>query len=324
MRSINGSNSIGRRHSCAGGKAFGATTIVDADTSVRGGLAGTMVPTVRLGPRVTTCLDDVAATLELATVRRFADGTFGAALVKDATGSELVLKALPQPELEPVWEVGASMAMRLHDRGYPSPRYAGIGATSTAVWSLQEYLPGTVMDRLTEAHARQLVALARRHDVDCGRRRPWRDDAIAVARQWLAGLPLEPRDADVLRSALDRGAKLELLDSTIVHGDFHHRNALVQDGQVSAVFDWEVASPGDWRFDLVMLEFGCLMRPKSCDPEAIDVVVNAVRQECPTGVARLMMACQVLRILSMTAVRAPAKTPILATRVLDALDERIR
>ena len=79
-----------------------------------------MAATVRPGRCGTTCLDDVAAILELAIVRWFADGTSGAALVTDASGGELVLKALPQPDPEPVWKVGASMARRLRDSGYPS------------------------------------------------------------------------------------------------------------------------------------------------------------------------------------------------------------
>ena len=268
---------------------------------------------------MSTCLDDVAAALDVPIVHRFADGVFGAALVRDSQGHTLVLKALPQPDLESVWTVGAAMAMRLREGGYPSPRYAGVGATPTAVWSLQERLPGRPVDRLTEAHARQLVALARRHEVDCGRRRPWRDDAIAAARGWLAEIALEPGDADVLRGALEKGATARLLESTIVHGDFHHRNSLVEGGRVTGVFDWEIAGPGDWRFDLVMLAFGCLMQPSSCEPDAIAVVTDAVRQACPDQVSELMMACQALRMLSMTAARAPAKTPLLGTRMLAAL-----
>ena len=265
------------------------------------------------------CLEDVAAALGVRLVQRFADGVFGAALVRDAQGQDLVLKAQPRPELEPMWATGAAMAAQLRADGYPSPRYEAVGRTEHAVWSLQEQLPGTVVERLTAPVASQLVGLARRHAVDCGRRRPWRDDAIAAARGWLAGLELAPDDATVLRAALDGGAGADLLETTIVHGDFHHRNALVDGDDVVGVFDWDLAGPGDWRFDLVMLAFGCRLQPAACDPGALDLVTDAVRTECPDEVIALMTACQVLRIASMTASRAPSRAPVLVSRMIRTL-----
>src|SRR4029453_12182303 len=111
------------------------------------------------------CLEDVAAELGLELVRRFSDGVFGAALVRDAEGQELVLKAQFQPDLEPLWTTGAAMAAQLRAGGYPSPRYTGVGRTRTehAVWSLQERLPGTVADRLTEPIATPRAALPPPH-----------------------------------------------------------------------------------------------------------------------------------------------------------------
>ena len=187
----------------------------------------------------------VAATLGLSIVRPFAQGTFGAVLVATAGGGELVLKTQADPALEPVWIVGAETAARLHDRGYPNPRILRVGATDAAVWSLQERLAGHLIRRLTPAHAAQLVALAARHETDSGRSRPWRDDAIATARGWLDTTPIDPTSARVLAAALDRGEGAEILGSTIVHGDFHHANALVEGEQVVGVFDWDIAGPGD-------------------------------------------------------------------------------
>ena len=67
----------------------------------------------------------------------------------------------------------------------------------------------------------------------------------------------------------------------VVHGDFHHGNALFEDDDTVAVFYWDIAGPGDWRFDLVMLAFGCLVRPRSCEPAAAALIIDAVRSECP-------------------------------------------
>ena len=170
--------------------------------------------------------------------------------------------------------------------------------------------------------ATELVGLARRHATDCGLRRPWRDDAIAAARGWLAGLEVDagdPGDAAALEAALDGGTEAELLETTIVHGDFHHRNALVDRDEVVGVFDWDVAGPGDWRFDLVMLAFGCRLQPAVCDPGALDLVTEAMRTECPDDVVALMTACQILRLASLSATRSPARAPVLVAKLTRAL-----
>ena len=138
----------------------------------------------------------VAAALGLSIIGPFAHGTFGALAVATADGEELVLKAQPDPTLEPVWATGAAMAAR-HERGYPNPRILRVGSTGAAVWSLQERLAGEVLRRLTLTHAAQLITLAGRHDIDSGRCRPWREDAIAAAREWLDSTPIDPTHARV-------------------------------------------------------------------------------------------------------------------------------
>jgi len=263
--------------------------------------------------------DQVISMLRLRLVRHFADGVFGAALVSDSRGQEWVLKVQPRPELETKWTTGAEMAALLHATGYPSPRYRDVGRTDQVVWSLQEPLPGTVVGHVTEPIATQLVTLARRHATDCGQSRPWRDDAIRSARGWLADIPLDGPDVAVLELALDRGAQAELLETTIVHGDFHHHNALTDGDGIVGVFDWDLAGPGDWRFDLVMLAFGCSIQADSCDPEALDHITTAMRNECPHDVLALMTACQILRIASMTFARKPARAPAIVSQLTKAL-----
>jgi aminoglycoside phosphotransferase (APT) family kinase protein len=257
------------------------------------------------GAEVDAQVRAVAEELDLAIIRPFTSGTFGAVLVATAGGQEQVLKTAADPALEPVWAMGAEVAARLHEQGYPNPRIVGVGATRTAVWSLQERLPGHVPHRLTATQAAQLLALAGRHNTDSGRRRPWRDDAIRAARRWLSETSIDPACAATLLAALDRGEGADILDHTVVHGDFHHGNSLIEDDDIVAVLDWDIAGPGDWRFDLVMLAFGCVVRPQSCEPAAAALIIDAVRSECPSDVAALMMACQVLRMTSMLAVRSP-------------------
>ena len=128
----------------------------------------------------------------------------------------------------------------------------------------------------------------------------------------------------MLAAVIDRGEGAGILQTTIVHGDFHHGNALVAEDEVTGVLDWEIAGPGDWRFDLVVLAFGCHISPGSCDPEAFALVTEAVRSQCPDDVAALMMACQVLRLASMTAARSPGRAATACARMVATLDPWLR
>jgi hypothetical protein len=271
------------------------------------------------GAEVDTVVRAVAAELGLAIIHPLTSGTFGAVLVATADGQKQVLKTATDLTLEPVWATGADMAARLREQGYPNPRVVGVGATPNAVWSLQEYLAGDVVHRLSPRQAAQLLALAGRHNTDSGRRRPWRDDAILAARGWLAEVPIDAASAAALAAALDGGESADMLDYTVVHGDFHHGNTLIKDDDIVAVVDWDIAGPGDWRFDLVTLAFGCVVRPRSCEPTAADLIIDAVRSECPADVAALMMACQVLRMTSMLAARSPETAPQACSRMVAAL-----
>jgi aminoglycoside phosphotransferase (APT) family kinase protein len=261
----------------------------------------------------------VAEELGLTIVRPFTFGIFGAVLVATADGREQVLKTAADLTLEPVWSIGAKVATRLHEQGYPNPRILGVGSTRTTVWSLQERVAGHVSHRLTATQAAQLIALARRHNTDSGQRRPWRDDAIRAARGWLADTSIDHASAATLAAALDRGEGVDLLDYTVVHSDFHHGNALVEDGDIVAVLDWDIAGPGDWRFDLVALAFGCVVRPRFFEPAAAALIIDAVRSECPSDVAAFMMACQTLRTTSMLAARSPETATQACSRMVTAL-----
>ena len=247
-----------------------------------------------------------AGVLGLRIVRRFDDSMFGAALVEGRGNEPLVLKASMDLALAPEWATGAAMAARLRDQGYPASAYTETGTTEQVTWSLQTVLPGTVPLMFTVGHAEQLIALACRHAMDSGMRRPW--DALArdAARRFLAALgPLPDRFDETLAGVLSDTEDLALSQTTIVHGDFHHRNLLVDNGRVTGVFDWDIAGPGDWRFDLVNLAFACQMYPRTCEPEALATVVAAVHEHCDAPTAAFLTACQTLRALSMLRERRP-------------------
>jgi aminoglycoside phosphotransferase (APT) family kinase protein len=74
----------------------------------------------------------------------------------------------------------------------------------------------------------------------------------------------------------------ELPSGDVVHVDFHHRNVLVAEGEVSAVIDWEGCRPGDASFDLVTLAFGLTVAEVSA--QAREAVWEEVcRRTVPTA-----------------------------------------
>jgi hypothetical protein len=88
---------------------------------------------------------------------------WGATLVTDQHGRELVLKTMQTELWVNVFTRGASLANRLRETGYPAPQYVRTGASHGATWSLQHVLPGDVPDAVSPAHMQQLLDLARRH-----------------------------------------------------------------------------------------------------------------------------------------------------------------
>ena len=229
---------------------------------------------------------------------------FGAALVEGRGEEPLILKASSDLQLAQEWAMGATMAARLRERGYPASDYVETGTTGEVTWSLQAVLPGRVPQVFTVGHAEQLIALARRHDTDAGDAQPWEELAREISLRALAEVgPLPDRFDEMLMSALDETA--DLAQSTIVHADFHHRNFLAVDDRVTGVFDWDIACPGDWRFDLVCLAFACQMYPKTCEPDALEVTIEAMHAHCNTPAAAFLTACQAVRALSMLRKRNP-------------------
>jgi aminoglycoside phosphotransferase (APT) family kinase protein len=212
------------------------------------------------------------------------------------------------------------MAARLREHGYPASSYLETGTTGIVTWSLQAVLPGSVPSMFTVGHAEQLIALACRHDIDSGERRPWDALAREASRRALAELePLPDRFDETLSSMLGDTENIALAQTTIVHGDFHHRNFLVDDGRVTGVFDWDIAGPGDWRFDLVNLAFACQMYPKTVEPAALSAVMDEVREHCDVPVAAFLTACQTLRALSMIRAQRPEWIERASRRMQSAL-----
>ncbi len=290
----------------------------DVDVAGRADRAPVSLPTPAL-------VEEVAAALGFVVVRPLDGGSFGATLVATPDGAELVLKVSADVDLADVWATGAAMAERLRSTGYPASRYQGTGQVGDAVWSLQDVLPGTVPRRMDADLAAQLVDLVRSHRLDAGARRAWGSDARVAAEGWLVAIPRSlaaPGFHEAMASAIERTAEAELLETTIVHGDFHQFNCTTDGGEVVGVFDWEIAGPGDWRFDLVHPWFWGTVLSKAVERGAAEVLAGAVRAEVPDDVATFMLACQSLRSVAMSAWHRPDGVGRLSERILDCFEWR--
>jgi hypothetical protein len=220
----------------------------------------------------------VAAALGLRFVRRCSGGEFGAVLVEDAAGVSAILKVMPDvPPWSGAWGAAVGLAERLRAAGYPAPRYLRDGTAAGHVYTLQEVMPGAVPTWLTAGHVRQLLALAERHaGMAGGEPSLWQSyvhavlagthgpERVAFAR---ASHPDAARLLDEIQALAPRLAGLALPEGDVVHGDLHHQNVLVEGDRVTAVFDWEQATAGDWRYDVAWLAFWCRV-----DRDQVDAV----------------------------------------------------
>ena len=271
---------------------------------------------------VSALLKTVASELTSRTVRPLSGGEFGAALVVDADQRELVLKAIPSPEWAPRFAQGAELAHRLRQRGYPASRYVRTGSTGQASWSLQELLPGRVPDVMTMPHARRLVELAGMHAGAAGRTSTWRGEALEEMRLLFGRLA---RSAEVgglaveLARVIESAGELQFLEDGIVHNDFHHRNYLAAGDEVTGVFDWELASVGDWRADLVTLAFWSSIVTEHVPGDVAAYVTEAMRSRCPPKITAFFAARIAIRQLDFVVRVHPDRV----SGMVNSVEERI-
>jgi aminoglycoside phosphotransferase (APT) family kinase protein len=231
--------------------------------------------------RQDSLLARVAGEIGVRIIAPLAGGEFGATLVENAEGRQMVLKALPAEAWAPRFARGAEMAQRVRALGYPAPEYLGTGVAAGAAWSLQERLPGAIPERVSPAQARRLVELLALHRDAAGTQVNWQPEAAFEMRVRLLGLAAHPATKALsmeLAPFAGRAATLDLRRGDITHRDFHHRNFLAIGDEVTGVFDWELAAPGDWRGDLMTLGFWSQLIPAQFEPDAAAIAVGALRE----------------------------------------------
>jgi hypothetical protein len=268
--------------------------------------------------RVDSLMPAVAAELQLDFVSMLGGGEFGAALVRDAAGRELVLKAMKGAEWAPRFARGAGLSARLRSSDYPVPRYYGTGIAAGASWSLQERLPGEVPVVITNAHVLQLLTLVRRHADAAGRE----GDLLRRMKLELGdsadNLSRHEKTKPIgtqLASILDTGGKVPFRTRDIVHGDFHQRNYLAEEDRITGVFDWELAWIGDWRVDLVNLACWASWVPSQVPPETAGIIADAAQAACEAPVLSLFTAFHMMRALDFNVRVRPDFVPELVERM---------
>lgn len=199
-------------------------------------------------------------------VRRAAEGQSGdgAWLAIDDDGRPVVLKWSPDETVADRYEILLRTLAALRARGYPAPSYGPILVVPGATLAVQQHLPGQSGVPATAEVVDQVLTI---NELQVGVTDAPLLDHGSWGQLMVHSLQLGENGYCVhesLRAWSPRAAKLlnriehvggstpsALPVTGVVHYDLHVGNLLVDDGTLVAVIDWEGASLGDPRFDLV-------------------------------------------------------------------------
>jgi len=103
---------------------------------------------------------------------------------------------------------------------------------------------------------------------------------------------------DEARTVIDQTDPSHFRSGDIVHHDFHHRNFLTADGQITAVIDWEGAITGDSRIDLCELAWASRPGSPTRSPEADRITSAALAAEVEPTIAQGIAAGRAIEKLA--------------------------
>jgi Phosphotransferase enzyme family len=234
-------------------------------------------------------LDDVASVVgaEVTLLSRLRGGVnTGAMRVQLAGRADAVLKAEPWAHPQHLVETVRAQRVVEHmrERGYPTPAWLGVGATTTHVWHLVNFVDAVPMPELTPPLVEQLMEII---ELQAGQASEpydhwsyaWR---VATGRAAYAGLDFdETPEQFLLRQSVARisgyssvvSALVERVRLTcgdfpppreapdMVHADLNPSNVLVRDGVVVAIVDIGNAGSGTRATDLTTLVWNTFQDP---------------------------------------------------------------
>lgn len=165
-----------------------------------------------------------------------------------------------------------AITAELARRGYPLAAYLLTGSNLDLGWAIRPMLPGRSMGALDGRYLARILEL---NEMQAG---------AALSSNWPARIvesvlegfegwcvldtikthsaetaAMLPEMQEHARAA--QRLRFELHDA--VHFDFNPQNILVEDGDITAIIDWEGCCPGDRAFDLATLLFYSYDRPET-------------------------------------------------------------
>lgn len=188
-------------------------------------------------------------------VRTFDHGAGGTSLAR-LDGEPVVVKAWPTTrEHEQTLSTGLDNAAIMADRAVPIPRLLERGTVGDYSYLFYEFVEGEWPPRVDENLAIHMLALtdlqrdaAPQADPDwpvtVARMITDGDPSLDIHPQRLRNHPAGPGILRTTQAALDACDPSHLRSTDVVHGDFAPENLLVNEGQISAVLDWEQSRTG--------------------------------------------------------------------------------
>jgi aminoglycoside phosphotransferase (APT) family kinase protein len=203
-------------------------------------------------------------------------GQVGAAYVTWPDGHPGVLTWRPGIDLDYLHGGPLAVLEVLRAAGSPAPAAELTVRVGDAVAQVWELMPGAPVGRLTSPlldqalaiNQRQAGLLAGRETIPAFRLYLVSDGPGYCLHQPLREHNARTRRLDQLITATGAGHPDVLTGDDAVHGDFQPTNFLADGGRITGVVDWDAASRGDRRFDLVTLRFSLHAIP--ADPGVAD------------------------------------------------------
>jgi aminoglycoside phosphotransferase (APT) family kinase protein len=253
-------------------------------------------------------------------------GQVGAAYVTWPDGHRSVLTWRPGISLAELRGGPLAVIEALRPAGYPAPAAELAIQAGDAVALVWELLPGTPITHLTSALLHEALAL---NNLQAGQLA--RHPAIPATDLYLTSdgpgfcLHQPLREHSTRTQPMDRwitsaGASHPrcLSGDDAVHCDYHPGNILTSHGHITGVIDWDGATRGDRRLDLVTLRFGIHATP--ADPAAT-AHLDQLLDNLPPHVLTPLWAHMSLR---MTDWAIRHFTPSDVNHWLDLAEQRIR
>jgi hypothetical protein len=194
----------------------------------------------------------------------------------------------------------APLLDRARAAGVPAPAYELVVPDADVTYLVQTLLPGTpprtvdatLVDQMVAVNGRLAGLLAGRPDLTSPSLYLGTSGPGFCVHEPLARY--DRRTATVLAWVHDVGADIDVAaGDDLMHLDFHPGNVLTDGRTITGVVDWDGASRGDGRLDLVTLRFDLALRA----PDLVGYVDDVIAERLPDELLRAYWAHMSLRLV---------------------------